>query len=175
MTTTDYLINAGFIFLVFLQARERRLDTRALVIPLVMVFFVAQQYLHSIPVAGNDLVLIATLAATGLGLGLLSGFATSVWTARDGLARARVGWVAGILLVAGIGSRMAFAFAVGHGAQPAVASFSIAHQIDAAAWPAALVLMAVCEVAARVVLVQVRGRRMEAAQAAASPVIGAAA
>jgi predicted benzoate:H+ symporter BenE len=58
MTTMDYLINAGFVFMVCMQARERRLDRRVLVIPLVLVFFVAQQYVHRIPVAGNDLVLI---------------------------------------------------------------------------------------------------------------------
>jgi len=78
MSTMDYLINAGFVVMVFLQARERRLDRRALVIPLVLVFFVAQQYLHSIPVTGGDLVLIGGLACVGVSLVLLSGFATHV-------------------------------------------------------------------------------------------------
>ena len=112
MTTTDYLINAGFIFMVCLQARERRLDRRALVIPLVLLFFVAQQYLHTIPTTGNDLVLIGLLAGAGLSLGLLSGFATHVRPGSDGFALARVGWVAGGLLVAGISSRVVFAFVV---------------------------------------------------------------
>ena len=99
-------------------------------------------YLHSIPTAGNDLVLVALLAAVGLALGVFRGFATHVRAGADGVALARVGWIAGVLLVAGIGSRMAFAFAIGHGAEPAVRSFSIAHQIGAAAWPVALVSMA---------------------------------
>ena len=90
MTTTDYLINAGFILMVCWQAREKRLDRRALVIPLVILFFVARQYLHTIPVSGNNLVLIGLLAGAGVSLGLLSGFATHVRRGNDGFALARV-------------------------------------------------------------------------------------
>lgn len=158
MTPMDYLMNAGFILLVLRQARERELTRRAFVVPLVVVFFVAQQYLHSIPTTGNDLVLIAGLTGLGLGLGTLCGFATHVRAAEGGVAVARVGWIAGILLIAGISSRMVFALAISHGFEPAVAGFSVAHQISAAAWPAALVLMAVSEVVARIVVVEVRGR-----------------
>jgi hypothetical protein len=175
MSTTDYLINAAFVLLVFKQARERQLDRRALVIPLVMVFFVAQQYLHSIPTSGQDLVLIGLLAGAGVSLGLLSGFATHVRAGTDGFALARVGWLAGALLVAGISSRIVFAFVVTHGAEPAIRGFSIAHQIGAAAWPVALVSMAICEVTTRVVTVQLRGLRMQAATAPAAIAAGAAA
>jgi hypothetical protein len=82
---------------------------------------------------------------------------------QDGVALARVGWIAGGLLVLGIGARMGFAFAIGHGFEAAVRGFSIAHQIGAAAWPVALVLMALIEVGARVAVVQIRGRRLVAA------------
>jgi hypothetical protein len=157
MTTSDYLINAVFVLVVLRQARERRLDVRSFVVPLVVVLFVAHQYVHSLPTAGNDLVLIALLTTVGLSLGLLCGFATHVRIG-DGVALARVGWLAGSLLVVGICSRMAFAFALGHGAEPAVRGFSIAHHIGAAAWPVALVSMALCEVTARLVVVQMRGR-----------------
>jgi len=162
MTTTNYILNAAFLLLVVRQARDRQLDRRALVVPLVAVFFVAQQYVHTIPTAGNDLVLIGLLAALGLSLGLLSGLATQV-RAGDGIALARVGWIAGALLFAGIGARMVFALALAHGAEPAVRSFSVAHEIGAAAWPVALVAMAVCEVVVRVATVQLRGRRIVAA------------
>jgi len=177
MSPMDFLINAGFVLMVIKQARERRLECRALVIPLVLVFFVAQQYLHTIPTSGSDLLLIGLLAGAGVSLGLLSGFATQVRPGGDGLALARVGWIAGGLLVAGICSRMVFAFVVTHGAEPAIRSFSIAHQISAAAWPVALVSMAICEVTVRVVTVQLRGRRMQAASTPASAAIrvGAAA
>ena len=54
-----------------------KLDRRSLVLPLVAVYFVTQRYVHSIPTAGNDLVLLAVLASVGLTLGILCGFATN--------------------------------------------------------------------------------------------------
>jgi hypothetical protein len=163
MTTTEYLLNAAFVLLVLRQARERELDRRSVIVPLVLMFFVGAQYLHTIPTAGNDLGLVVGLAAVGLALGVAGGLATHVRAGAGGVALARVGWIAGGLLVAGIGSRMAFAFAVGHGLEPALRSFSIAHGIGKAAWPAALVLMALVEVGARIAVVQARGRRLVAA------------
>jgi hypothetical protein len=159
MTITDYLINALFLLVVARQARERELDRRSVIVPLILVVFVAQMYIHAIPTAGNDLVLVGFLAAVGLVLGVASGFATHVRAGENSLPVARVGWVAASLLVAGIGSRMVFAFAVGHGLRPDIASFSIAHHISATAWPTALVLMAICEVTARIAIVQLRGRK----------------
>ncbi|TMK71211.1 MAG: hypothetical protein E6G50_05790 [Actinobacteria bacterium] len=160
MTTSEYLLNAAFVLLVLRQMRERELDRRSVIVPLVLMFFVGAQYLHTVPSAGNDLVLIVVLAGVGLTLGVLGGFATHVRVGDNGIALARVGWIAVGLLVAGIGARMAFAFAVGHGFEPTVRSFSIAHQITAAAWPVALVLMAMVEVGARIAVVQFRGRRL---------------
>jgi hypothetical protein len=163
MTTTEYLLNAAFVLLVLRQSRERELDRRSIVVPLVLMLFVGSQYVHSLPTAGNDLVLIVLLVAVGLTLGLLGGLATQVRAGDSGVALGRVGWIAGGLLVAGIGARMAFAFAIGHGFEPALRSFSIAHQIGAGAWPVALVLMALIEVGARIAVVQIRGRRLVAA------------
>jgi hypothetical protein len=163
MTTTEYFLNAAFVLLVLRQVRERELDRRSVIVPLVMIFFVGAQYLHSFPTAGNDLVLIVGLAVVGLTLGVLGGIATHVRAGDNGVALARVGWIAGGLLVAGIGSRMAFALAIGHGFEPAIRSFSIGHQIGAAAWPVAFVLMALIEVGARIAVVQARGRRLVAA------------
>jgi len=162
MTTSDYLINAVFLLFVLRQAREHQLDRRSLVVPLVLVFFVAQRYVHTLPTAGNDLVFIGLLTGLGLSLGLLCGFATQVRVA-GGVGLARVGWLAGGLLAAVIGSRMVFAFALNHGAEPAIRAFSIAHHVGAAAWPVALVAMALCEVTARIAIVQLRARRLTAA------------
>ena len=169
MRTTDYLINAMFVVIVFRQARERELDRRSVVIPLAIVAYVAHLYVRSVPATGNDLVLIAALGTLGLALGIASGFATHVRVGENGLAIARVGWVAGALLIAGIGSRMVFAFAVSHGARDAIASFSYAHRIGAAAWPVALVLMALLEVATRIAIVQFRGRHAMQASTAVVP------
>ena len=158
MRTTDYIINAVFVLTVLRQARERELDRRSVIIPLAIVAYVAHLYVRSIPTAGNDLLLIGALGTVGLTLGVASGLATRVRAGENGLALARVGWIAGALLIAGIGSRMVFAFAVSHGARHAIASFSIAHQVGAAAWPVALVLMALLEVSTRIAIVQLRAR-----------------
>jgi hypothetical protein len=160
MTTTDYLINAMFVLIVVRQARERELDLRSVLIPLLLMAFVGHLYIHSIPTTGNDLTLVGLLASVGLTLGVISGLATHVRTGENGLAVVRVGWLAGALLVFGITARMVFAFAVTHGAHHAVASFSVAHQITAAAWPVALVAMALAEVSARIATVELRGRRL---------------
>jgi hypothetical protein len=175
MTTSDYLINAVFVLVVLRQARERRLDVRSALVPLVVVFFVAQRYVHSIPTSGDDLALVGMLAGVGLLLGVLSGFATHVRVGVDGMALARVGWLAGCLLVAGICARMLFAFALSHGAEPAIRGFSVANHIGAAAWPLALVTMALFEVSARVVTVQLLGRRATGTQPAAAVAICAGA
>jgi hypothetical protein len=163
MTTTEYLLNAAFVLLVLRQAKGRELDRRSVTVPLILMFFVGAQYLHTLPTAGNDLALIVALATVGLTLGVLGGLATQVRAGERGVALARVGWIAGGLLVIGIGARMGFAFAIGHGFEPIVRSFSISHQIGAAAWPVALVLMALIEVGARIAVVQVRGRRLATA------------
>jgi hypothetical protein len=159
MTTTDYLINAVFVFVVLRQAWERKLDLRSLIGPLAAVAFVATQYIHSIPTSGNDLLFAGLLALAGLTLGVLSGFATSVRSDGDGNAYARVGWVAGFLLIAGIGSRLVFVFVLSHGAGPTVRDFGISHQISATAWPLALVAMAILEVTTRLAIVHLRGLR----------------
>jgi hypothetical protein len=165
MTITDYLINAVFVFFVLRQVRERRVDLRSLLVPLIIVFFVARNYVHSIPTAGNDLVLVAALVSVGLILGVAGGFATRVRRAADGDVLARVGWVAGALLIAGISARMIFVFAVNNGAGTAIRSFSIVHHIGAAAWPLALVAMALVEVAARQGTVHLRAYRLRHAAA----------
>jgi len=172
MTTPDYLINLALILLVLRQARERQLGLRSLIGPFALMFLAAQMYVHSFPTAGNDLVLVGVLASVGLTLGVLGGFATHVRAGESGIALARVGWIAGGLLVLGIGSRMVFVLALSHGAEPTIRSFSIAHQIGASAWPAALVSMALLEVGARIVTVHLRGRRLTATQA--SPALAAA-
>ena len=159
MTLTDYLINAIFVVVVLRQARERRLDLRSFVAPMAMVAFVAVHYVQSIPTGGGDLGLVAALTTLGLSLGVASGLATHVRADSAGIAYARVGWLAGLLLVAGISSRLVFVFALDHGAGQAVRDFSIANHVSAAAWPVALVSMALFEVTTRLVLVQLRGRR----------------
>ena len=173
MTIADYLINAVFVLVVLRQARERQLDLRSFLVPLLIVFLVARNYIHSIPSSGNDLVLVGTLVSVGLVLGGLGGLATHVRLADDGTPLARVGSIAGALLIAGICARMIFVFVVNNGGEAAIRSFSIAHHISAAAWPVALVAMALFEVATRLVMVQYQGHRMTAAAPPTAAALGA--
>jgi len=159
MTTTDYLMNIALIALVILQIRGHKVTRARLVFPLVATVFVAAQFLHAIPTAGDDLVLIIGFASVGAVLGAGAGLMTTV--RRDGAsAFAKAGLVAAVLWVVGIGARMSFALWVGHGGQAAVARFSALHHITSgAAWGAAFVLMAMAEVASRTGVLYLKTRR----------------
>jgi len=159
MTTTDYLMNIALIALVVLQIRGHKVTRARLVFPLVATVFVAAQFLHVIPTAGNDLVLIVGFAAAGAALGAGAGLLTTV--RRDGVsAFAKAGLVAAVLWIVGIGARMGFALWVSHGGQAAVARFSVLHHItSSAAWGAAFVLMAMAEVASRTSVLYLKTRR----------------
>ena len=159
MTITDYLMNIGLIALVALQIRGHKVTRARLLFPLVATVFVAAQFLHAIPTAGNDLVLIVGLASMGAALGAGAGLVTAVRL--DGVsAFAKAGLVAAVLWVVGIGARMGFALWVGHGGQAAVARFSILHHITSgSAWGAAFVLMAMAEVVSRTGVLYLKARR----------------
>jgi hypothetical protein len=172
MTITDYALDIGLIALVLVQIRDRRLTARSLLLPLVVVAWAAAKYLHGIPTAGNDLVLVVGAAAIGATLGALSGALTSVRMRTDGALVARAGAAAAILWVLGVGSRFAFQLYAAHGGGAALERFSVAHHITSnQAWVAALLLMALGEVAFRTAVLAWRGCavRAEAARVAPPP------
>src|SRR5947208_14888551 len=84
MTIFDYLLNIGLIALVVLQMRGRRLDRRGLVLPLALVGWAASHYLHGVPTAGNDGLLVAAGVLAGLALGSASALMTRPAYDRDG-------------------------------------------------------------------------------------------
>jgi hypothetical protein len=159
MTTTDYIMNFALIALVILQIRGHKVTRARLVFPLVATVFVAAQFLHAIPTAGNDLMLIVGFAATGAVLGTGAGLVTTI--RRDGPnAFAKAGLVAAVLWIVGVGARLGFALWVSHGGQAAVARFSVVHHITSgAAWGAAFVLMAMAEVASRTAVLYLKTLR----------------
>ncbi|HEU4977416.1 MAG TPA: hypothetical protein VFT42_00830 [Solirubrobacteraceae bacterium] len=171
MSTTDYIVNAVIVLLVLRQIRERRLDLRSLVLPLVLIAFAAHAYLHSLPTSGDSVALIAVLAAAGLTLGSLCALATRVRVAEDGVARARAGGAAAALWVAGVGSRLAFVLAASHGAGPAIAHFSAAHRIAPQGWVWGFVLMALGEALARLLILEVRALRATGALRRSQPLV----
>ena len=160
MTLTDYVIDLALIGIVVLQIRGRRLTTRTLLLPVVLVAWAARNYLHSIPTAGNDLILIAVCTGVGLTLGAAAGWFTRVSPGPDGSPIAKAGAVAAVLWVLGVGFRFAFQEYATHGGERTIAHFSAAHAITTGqAWVAALVLMAIGEALARTAVLAARAYR----------------
>jgi hypothetical protein len=160
MTLTDYIINIALIALVILQIRGSRLDARTAIRPVILVAAAAVYYLRAFPTAGNDVTLYAVLGGIGLVLGVGCGATTRVWRASDGHGYAKAGVIAAALWIIGIGSRFGFEEYSSHGGAHAIANFSIAHDITSEnAWIAGLILMALAEVIARLVVIMIRGAR----------------
>ncbi len=165
-----YLINAILVLMVIRQIREHSLDLRALSVPVLAVGAAAVMFLHSVPAGGTDIAreLLGVLA--GAAMGAVGGLATRLRHGADGRPLGRAGVLAASMWVAGVGGRMAFAFAATHGAGPAIGRFSLAHHITGSgAWVAALVMMALADVLTRLAVVYLRGRRL--AEPAAVPAL----
>lgn len=157
MTTTDYLIAAVLVLLVIPQIRGMRIDLRSLLLPLAAVVGVAFYYLKAIPTGGHDVALDLATGAIGLALGILCGLSTKVFRDGDGHLVSKAGVAAAVLWIVGMVARTGFAYEADHGGAHAITTFSINNHITSAdAWTAALVLMAVVQVLARMVVIRVK-------------------
>lgn len=157
MTLSDYLIDLALIGLVVLQVRGRRLTRRSLVLPVALTGWAATNYLHAVPTAGNDLILVGACTATGVALGTAAGLLTRITAGGDGAPLAKAGAAAAVLWVLGVGFRFAFQEYATHGGQASIARFSATHAITSGqAWVAALVLMAIGEALARTAVIAAR-------------------
>jgi len=162
MTTTDYLIDSALVLLVLLQIRERPLTNRQLIRPLVILAIAVGNYLHGIPTAGNDLVLVAVLAVTGATIGIASGATVMMRPGARGETLMRTGWISGFFWVLGMGSRFGFIYWISHAGAGQVATFSAQHSITSGeAWTVALLGMAVFEVLGRTVVLAARRSQLE--------------
>jgi hypothetical protein len=163
MSITDYLIDSTLVLLVLLQLKERQLTTKTIVRPIVILAVAVANYFHTIPTAGNDLVLITVVALTGLSIGVASGIAVKMRRVDHGAVLARAGWASAFFWVLGMGSRFAFLVWISHGGMASIASFSSAHSITSgAAWTDALLGMAVFEVLGRSLIMALRRRQLQA-------------
>lgn len=171
MTISDWLIDVALLLVVFRQLREERLTLRTVLLPLALITWAGTAYLHDIPTAGNDLVLIAAFAGTGVVFGLAGGSITRVRYA-DGHIRIKATLGAAALWVVSMGFRLGFAVWSSHASGGAsVARFSADHDITGGqAWVAALVLMAFGEVVFRLGVIVVRGLRTRARHQEPAPV-----
>jgi hypothetical protein len=162
MSTTDYLIDSTLVLLVLQQIRERELTMRTVLRPLIIVGIAVANYLHGIPTAGNDLVLVLSLGLTGGLIGFLSGQAVLMRRGTHGEVLARSGWLSGFYWVLGMGSRFAFVFWLTHWGGRTVAQFNAAHSITSfEVWTVALLAMAVFEVAGRSAVLAWRRRELQ--------------
>jgi hypothetical protein len=162
MTTTDYLIDSTLVLLVLLQLKERELTTRTLIRPLILLSIAVVIYLHGIPTAGNDLVLVGAFALAGTLIGTASGWTVLMRRGADGAVLARAAWASAFFWVLGMGGRFAFAFWTSHGGASTVGSFSASHAITSAeAWTAALLAMAVFEVCSRTFVMAARRYQLQ--------------
>jgi len=162
MTTTDYLIDSLLVVLVPVQIKERKLTTATLIRPLVVVAVAVVDYLHGVPTAGNDLVLVGVFALLGTLIGLASGQTVLMRRGPDNDVLARSGWASAFFWVLGMGSRFAFIVWITHGGAASIASFSAAHSITSReAWTVALLAMAVFEVCGRSLVQAVRRQQLQ--------------
>lgn len=157
MTTTDWIIDIALVLIVFRQLREEAVSKATFIIPLAMIAFAAKNYLHSIPTAGNDLVLIGLMAGVGVVFGLFGGLLTRV-RMLQGRAHIKATAGAAALWVASMGFRLGFAVWSSHPSGEAhLARFSVDHHITTAqAWVTALILMAFGEVVVRLGVIGLR-------------------
>jgi hypothetical protein len=168
MNINMYVINAVLVLMVVRQIREHPLDLRSLAAPVLAVGCAAVLFLHSVPTGGNDIALELVCVSAGAVMGAIGGLATRLRSGTGRRPLGRAGWLAAGMWVGGVGARMAFAIAAANGAGPAIARFSVAHQItSSAAWVAALIMMALADVLTRLTVIYLRGRRLATASAAA--------
>jgi hypothetical protein len=159
MTATDWIIDIALVLIVFRQLREERLTIRTILLPLALMGWAASYYLHAIPTAGNDMLLIALLAVVGTAFGLAGGLLTRV-RYYNGSVRIKATASAASLWVISMGFRMAFAVWASYpGGASHIARFSAAHDITSGqAWVTALLLMAFGEVILRLGTIVIRGQ-----------------
>jgi hypothetical protein len=157
VSITDYVIDILLILVIFRAVRPHQLTPRAAVLPLVLLAVAGVVYLRPITLRGNDLALILILTAAGIVLGVLSGLADRIWPDQRGQLLSRAVTLSVILWVIGMGFRFGFAYYAYHGGGPAVARFSVRHDLSGAnIWTTALVLMAFGQVLARLGVLQIR-------------------
>jgi hypothetical protein len=172
MTTTDYLLALSAMALVLWNMRRHPLTDRRLRRPVIIAVAVCVSFLHGVPTAGADGVLVALGVVTGAVFGLVGALATRV--ERDagtgGVVAVATPFAVAVTALA-FGGRLAFAIAATNGLGPAIARFSQSAGIHSEkAWVAGLVLMAAADLVVRALVLWQR----RAACAGAARPVGAA-
>ncbi|UNZ18430.1 hypothetical protein [Streptomyces sp. 891-h] len=160
MSLGDYLLYTGlFLAILATQLGTRRPDARRLLLPVGIVAGVGFKYLKDIP-SGATAHLIE---AAGLAVGLLFGLASIalIRVHRDPADSRLVtvaGWPYAALWTAAMVLRLGFAYGSTHWFTHALATFSTRHQVPAATYGTAFVLMVLAMITVRTVGVLIRAR-----------------
>jgi len=165
MTTLDYLLSLLGLAALLLAMRRRELTDRRLRLQLILAGVIAAAFLHGVPTTGADGVLVALGIAAGAACALLGAHGTTLEVTPGGAVIARAGLLAFAVTIVAFGGRMAFAFAAGHGLGPAIGRFSASVGIHSEqAWVAALILMAVTDIALRAGILWLRREQLAGAR-----------
>jgi hypothetical protein len=153
MSTIDYILGAAALALVLWNMRRHELTDRRLRRPLIIAAAIGIAFLHGVPTTGADGVLVALGVLVGIGCGMTGGLATRLDRDDAGATIATATPLAVTVTVLAFAGRLGFAFAATHGLGPAIARFSSEVGVHSQqAWVAALVLMAVADLAVRALI-----------------------
>jgi hypothetical protein len=151
MSTFDYILGVSALALILFNMRRHELTDRRLRRPVIIAAGICIAFLHGVPTAGADGVLVATCMLIGGTCGAVSAIATRVERNGDtGAVIAAATPLAMAVTGLAFAARMGFAVAATSGLGPAIARFSNEIGVhSAAAWVAALVLMAATDLVVR--------------------------
>ena len=167
MTTLDYVLSLAGLAVMLNVMREGELSGRRLCRSLVIAAILAINFLHEVPTAGADGVLVALGVLAGAACAVVGALATRLDLRPDGTVIARAGVVAYAVTIVAFGGRMGFAFAATHGLGPSIGRFSASVGITSqSAWVASLVLMMVTDIAVRAILLWARRTHLLATDSA---------
>ncbi len=154
MNSFDYILGVVLLGFVLWNMRPHELTDRRLRRPLIIAAAICVSFLHGVPIAGADGVLVALGILAGLACGAVSARFTRVEPdERSGVIIAAASPLAIGVTAAAFVARMAFAVAATNGLGPAIARFSSQVGIHSAqAWVAALVLMAATDLSVRALM-----------------------
>jgi len=161
VSAQTYIIDLALIALVLVQIRARPLSPRFVLMPLILLIWAVSSYYKHATFNSHDVLLVVVFGLVGVALGVVSGSFTKVW-AKEGRILVQAGVVAATAWVLGMGFRFFFALWSTSGAGGRIiTSFSISNNITSEQiWVDALLLMAICQVAVRVGVVQWRAQKL---------------
>jgi hypothetical protein len=153
MTIFDYVLGLGMLALVLWNMRRQQLTDRKLRRPLIIAAGICVAFLHGVPTAGADGVLVGLGVLVGIACGAVGGLATRVERDDAGRIMSSATPLAVGVTAAAFAARMGFAVAATNGLGPAIGRFSAQVGIHSAqAWVAALVLMAAADLVTRALI-----------------------